>query len=704
MNPELWQKIEGLYHAALERKPEQRGSFLQRECGSDESLYREVMSLLARTPGHSAESFAIDGLEGVSSAGQSLVGLTVGPYQVEAALGSGGMGVVYRAKDVRLGRYVALKLLRDVPSRDPRSLERFRREARAASALNHPNICTIYDVMEFDGQPLLVMELLEGRNLKDTIAGRPLYIAELLNFGVQIAEALDAAHSRGIVHRDIKPANIFITDRGTTKILDFGLAKRLQTAAKAGDNNTARDVSVAGGIFGTIAYMSPEQARGEEVDARTDLFSFGAVLYEMATGVAPFQRPTAPAVFEAIFAEKPRPPSRINGDVPAELDRIILKALEKDRGVRYQTASDFRADLVRAGRDIEQMHTAAKTPRRSQQPGFHLRYGVLIALILVIAAGVIVYPRFRGTRIPSHSEWIQLTALDYATQPAISPDGRMVAFIHGSFDYFNQPQPGEIYVKLLPDGDPIQITHDGAVKTSLTFSPDGTRIAYTVRGGVPWNTWIVPVLGGAPSLFLPNAFSLTWIDTNRVLFSEFREGVNAALVTATESRAESRDIYRPTPAKDSVQRSYLSPDQKWVVTVEADNLEPQTCRLVSFDGNSQDRTIGPPGQCIDAAWSTDGRWIYVSSNQSGTFHIWRQRFPDGVPEQITFGPTEETSIRVAPNGRSLLTSVGITSSQIWVHDEKEERQIPTDGSAYFPSGTKQAMHVSHRTETTCTTC
>ncbi len=439
--------------------------------------------------------------------------------------------------------------------------------------------------------------------------------------------------------------------------------------------------------------MSPEQARGEDVDARTDLFSFGAVLYEMAAGAAPFQRPTAPAVFEAIFSEKPRPPSRLNGDVPAELDRIILKALEKDRDVRYQTAADMRADLVRAGRDIEQSHTAAKTGTIVERPRFHRRYVVAIALILIIGAAVALYTRFNGTRVPSISEWVQMTALDYATQPVFSPDGRMMAFIRGSSDYFNRPEPGEIYVKLLPDGEPVQLTHDGTVKMSPTFSPDSTRIAYTVRGGVPWSTWIVPVLGGTPSLFLPNAFSLTWIDANRVLFSEFREGVATALVSATESRADSRDIYRPSHPRLSVQRSHHSPDQKWVVFVEADDRDPQACKLVPMNGGSEGKIIGPPGQCLDTAWSPDGRWIYLCSNQGGSFHIWRQRFPDGVPEQITFGPTEETSVRIAPDGHSLLTSVGITNSQIWVHDEKGERLIPTDGSADFPSGTKHAMHV-----------
>ncbi len=625
-------------------------------------------------------------------------GTRLGPYEVVALIGTGGMGEVYRALDTRLDRTVALKMLPPHLSGSADLRQRLDREARTISSLSHPHICTIFDVGEFQEQPFLVMELLEGKPLSELIAGKALRIAELLEEAIQIADALAAAHAKGIVHRDIKPANIFVTTSGPDsqrpriKILDFGLAK-LMAAVVSQAGNAANTVAIAdepltspGITLGTVAYMSPEQALGQELDARSDLFSFGVMLYEMATGTRPFLGNTPVATMDAILHKDPPACTHLNPLIPEGLANIMDKALEKDRDVRYQSAADMRADLKRLKRDIESGSSRiveAHAPRRLPATTRWLLAAVIVAFSLLLVA--ILWPRWRKTSSVSKSEWTQITSfMDSATSPAVSPDGKMLTFIRGPGTFYT---PGQIYVKLLSGGESGQITNDSVAKMGPAFSPDGSRIAYTaIAPNWVWDTWVVPALGGESRPMLPNASGLTWIGNRTLLFSEIISGAHMALVTADESRAGKRTIYTPAHERGMAHRSYLSPDRKNVLVVEMENGGWLQCRLISFDGHNSGRRVGPEkGRCTSAAWSPDGEWMYLSVNVGGTgFHLWRQRFDGGEPEQITFGPTEQEGIAVAPDNRSVISAVGDTQTSVWIHDESGEHQIAAEGSSSLP--------------------
>jgi Tol biopolymer transport system component/tRNA A-37 threonylcarbamoyl transferase component Bud32 len=612
----------------------------------------------------------------------------LGPYYLLEKLGQGAMGEVYRARDSKLGREVALKLLPRAFTHDSDRRSRFEREARMLAALTHPNIATIHGFEEGqlvgdDGiaanvpEFAIVMELVEGSTLAQRLETGALPLPTALDVARQIAAALDAAHEKGVIHRDLKPANIAITPTGVVKVLDFGLAKISEAVdSGSGAQTVIADRTHEGTVLGTFAYMSPEQARGETVDKRTDIWSFGCVLYELLTGRSAFGRATDTDTIAAFISREPDW-NALPKATPPNVRHVLQRSLAKDRDRRLREIADARIELDEALGTLRSSRAIGAAPRA---------WIAAAGVVALVAAGVWLLAGRASAPVTSPSEYEQLTFLaESAIAPSLSPDGRMVTFKVGS-DFFLSR--GHIYVKLLPNGDSVRLTPDAAIRYGPVFTPDGSRIAYTQVGRtsqtLSWDTHVVPVLGGEPALFLPNASGLTWIDDRRVQFAEIASGLHMGIVATTESRTEKQDVYWPEHDLGMAHYAWASPNRSWVLVVEMDHSHSfrNPCRLVPFDGTSSGRIVGPDGTCTAASWSPDGRWMYFSANVDGSSHLWRQRFPDGAPEQITFGPTEEEGVAVTPDGRSLVTSLGMRQSSIWIREGTEERPLVSEGYSY----------------------
>jgi serine/threonine protein kinase len=614
----------------------------------------------------------------------SPVGRRVGPYQVVALLGVGGMGEVYRAVDTRLDRSVAIKFL-STGLADESARRRFEQEAKMASALNHPHILTVHEVGEFESRQYLVTELVDGGTLSDWASAETRTWRQALTMLAGAADGLAAAHAAGILHRDIKPENILVTKSGYAKLADFGLAKLDESAASEALTRIGTRPTRAGVVVGTFAYMSPEQASGKPLDARSDIFSFGVVLYEVLTGRRPFEGATELETLQAVIHRPAAPVNGLHPDLPAGLVVAVDKALEKDPAERYQTMGDLVVDLRRL---VRQSGTeSAAVPARTQRiPRLVIWTAAAAAVVISVAVGSrLYYSAKRPVSATSPSEYTQLTDFtDSAVAPSLSADGRMVTFKRGGPPFLGS---GQIYVKLLPNGESVRLTSGNEVKYGPVFTPDGSRIAYTQLDAsrASWDTWTVPVLGGQPTKLLPNASGLTWIDNRQVLFSEIRtNGIHMGIVAATESRADERDIYFPAHERGMAHYSYPSPDRKSLLLAEMQGGPWKPCRLLPLDGSSAGRQVGPQGGCMSAGWSPDGKWMYFSAYVGSSSHIWRQAFPEGTPEQITFGPTQEEGVAVAPDGRSLVTAVGVSQSAIWIHDAGGDRALTSEGFAFAP--------------------
>jgi eukaryotic-like serine/threonine-protein kinase len=603
------------------------------------------------------------------------------------------MGEVYRARDTRLHRDVALKILAATLTIDSTRRERFVQEARAASALEHPHIAVIHDIGEADGVTFIAMELVRGEPLSDLVARGPLAAERALELAIEIAEALARAHDVGIVHRDLKPANVMVTTEGHAKIIDFGLAKLVDVLGGESRETVARQVTESGMMLGTVSYMSPEQAQGAPVDHRSDVFSFGIVLYEMLAGRRPFAGRTTIDTLHAILNTPAPPLSESLRPASADLQRIVDKCLAKHPSERYQAMRDAVVDLRAVRRRVDSLPIAADAPMasrtrpstppiwaafRRRRTWAYLVGAVMLGAIAVVAAAL----RTPRSSLVPPTEWEPIT--DYAdavSSPALSSDGRMLAFLRGPRTFTTT---GDVYVMVLPKGPTLQLTRDESQeKGDPAFSPDGSTIAYTT----PFQTWTVPIGGGTPRLWLPNAAGLRWLDGNTLLFSELA-GSGAvrgmAVATSDASRTRERVVYAPAGPVGMAHRSYASPDRKWVLVAgEMERRPPwvwQPCRVVPFDGSSSGRTVGPRGAaCTAGAWSPDGNWMYLVTNAGGGFHLWRQRFPDGTPEQLTAGPTEEEGIAVSPDGTSLVTAVGTRRISVVLKAGGTDRAIVSEG-------------------------
>ena len=634
-----------------------------------------------------------------------MIGQTVSHYRVLRRLGGGGMAEVYEAEDLNLGRRVALKFLTHSHTDAKLALRRFEREARAASSLNHPHICTIHDFGEHGGQAFLVMEVLDGETLRATLAGGPLDLARVIGIGIQISDALEFAHGAGVIHRDITPSNIFITARGDAKILDFGLAKVMSRPPASpvveteGPTVTADDVVTSpGAAMGTVAYMSPEQARGEELDCRTDLFSFGVVLYEMATGRRPFTGRTSALVFDAILHRTPQPPAAANPALPPELGQIIDKALEKERRLRYQSAAEIKVDLERLKRREESARNLVQEPVNpstvSKPRRAISRWGMAFVGLAAVAAAVTLYLVGREPEIPVFTARRITTASGWQAEPSIAPTGDVIAYVSNE----RGETPNIFLIRISGAAFPQPLVVGAGLKRHPTWFPDGQRLAF-VWERTPGQPAIFTVSrsGGAPEPLLdggedpavsPDGARIAFVRKNpsregRIFVAPIANvAAEEALTTGLGDGAW--DHREPAWSPDGTQICYRAHRGIWIVPATPGNR----ARLVT-DEKARDS---------NPFWSHDKRYIYFSSKRAGAPALWRVSVSRGRMERLTPGTSPDQQGSLSSDGRILAISTLLfspdlvvrnlaTGEETTVNDERDDicPVFGPDLSVYFVS-------------------